>query len=98
MADAWLNMEPQITRIMRISKRLKQKFSVGCPVEQKLLDETHESSSVGARPSSAAPVEQKPLDPIHGSSSVGARPSSAAPVEQKPPIFAFARAYETTRY
>jgi hypothetical protein len=46
---------------MRISKRLKQKFSVGCPVEQKLLDETHESSSVGASPSSAAPVEQNPF-------------------------------------
>jgi len=59
---------------------------------------THESSLVGARPSSAAPVEQKPHASIHATSSVGARPSSAAPVEQKPPIFAFARAYETTRY
>jgi len=44
----------------------------------------HESSSVGARPSSAAPVDQKPFDRIHEGSSVGARPSSAAPVDQKP--------------
>ena len=29
-------------------------------IEQRLLDRRHESSSVGARPSSAAPVEQYP--------------------------------------
>jgi hypothetical protein len=41
---------------------------------------THERSSVGARPSSAAPVQHQPL--THERSSVGARPSSAAPVQQ----------------
>src|SRR6476619_5180599 len=39
------------------------------PVEQKPISQTHESSSVGARPSSAAPVEQKPLSQTHESSS-----------------------------
>jgi len=34
--------------------------SPGRPVEQKSPSLTHESSSVGARPSSAAPVEQYP--------------------------------------
>ena len=43
---------------------------------------THESSLVGARPSSAAPVEQKLQPPTQQSSSVGARPSSAAPADQ----------------
>ena len=40
------------------------------PFEQKCLALIHKSSSVGARPSSAAPFEQKSLDPIHASSSV----------------------------
>jgi hypothetical protein len=49
--------------------------------EQKFPNRRHGSSSVGARPSSAAPIELKPLDRRHGGSSVGARPSSAAPIE-----------------
>ena|GEM_PF-1887561 len=52
--------------------------------EQTLPALTHECSSAGARPSSAAPVPQNPLDRKHKRSSAGARPSSAAPVDQKP--------------
>jgi len=38
----------------------KQCSVLGCPVEQKPLNRIPESSSVGARPSSAAPVENYP--------------------------------------
>src|SRR6476659_2671759 len=35
----------------------------GCPRRTEAPSQTHETSSVGARPSSAAPVEQKPQTP-----------------------------------
>jgi len=54
---------------------------LGRLVEQKHLNRTHLSSSVGARPSSGAP-STRTTSIAHTSSSVGARPSSAAPVHQ----------------
>src|ERR1051325_4038506 len=56
---------------------------LGRPVDQYHHPLTHETSSVGARPSSAAPVDQNHHPLTHETSSVGPRPSSAAPVEQK---------------
>jgi len=52
------------------------------PVDQKPRPLTHERSSVGARPSSAAPVDQNQHPLTHERSSVGARPSPAAHVDQ----------------
>jgi len=52
------------------------------PGEQNHHPLTHERSSVGARPSSAAPVDQNQHPLTHERSSVGAHPSSAAPLGQ----------------
>jgi hypothetical protein len=58
-----------------------ERASHGETAEQKVPSPTHESSSVGPRPSSAAPVEQKHLDWIHVSSSAGPRPHYSGAAE-----------------
>ena len=82
----WLNCCEFCHRTKRVCQWIEGivqflSINIGHRIDQNRHPLTHESSSVGARSSSAAPVEQKSQPLTRERSSVGARPSSAAPVE-----------------
>jgi hypothetical protein len=60
MDEPWETAPPEI-----VEREVRQTFAdytlITAPIEQRPQSVTHESSSVGARPSSAAPVEQNQL-------------------------------------